>query len=601
MTTTVPVLADEDASTVPLRSKRQIVRSRVLHLAIFWFAVWPLMAIFMGAIKLMEYSATKEVPWWIAFPGVAAGALHLIPEFLASALMLFLFSSAVFLALPVGNIVWKRRWFLEPAIAFIGLCYGIALEFPAVLNNPFFWVTRDLTLFAAYVALGSLLILFGILRHGVRQPSPKLARALAPVIIFVAAGWGLTQIPVAGSSRPVNRNSTVILGIDSMGAQMDIGTLRHFAQENGGAFYEHAVTPGLLTNAVWTAILEHRPVHDTGIVLTFQSPDWSRSPYQLISEAKRRGFQTWSFFTGQNTCYVGTLAGFDHDQSGPMGWLQFATSSAKNGSVLVPFLISRLPHIPFSRIQSNQADTYAYDLRAQVRSVLNSAAGDKPVFAVAHIEYVHEEVYPRFADLPKDYRSLLLGAWVFSLQDFGGEWQILNAPADRINLRIWKSQNVQTVVADEILKSGFLNSQNRNRLIVISDHGMRTALTNDNFGTETYYHVPLITFGLPVRDIHKPISLLDIPSLIGFEDPSRIGPAAPVVEYANFPVIEDFRAAVLKADWRLDGRINFSHDVGQKYFGRLRVYDPFSAENTVAGQATQHQTGSTALNSGMSH
>src|SRR6185369_7690197 len=111
--------------------------------------------------------------------------------------------------------------------------------------------------------------------------------------------------------------------------------------------------PGLLTNAVWTAILEHRPIHDTGTVLTFASPDWNRSPFQLVTEAKRKGYQTWSFFTGQNTIYAGSLAGFDHDRSGPMGWLHDATSAAKNGSIFVPFLVSRMPHLPFSRIRQN--------------------------------------------------------------------------------------------------------------------------------------------------------------------------------------------------------------------------------------------------------
>jgi len=429
--------------------------------------------------------------------------------------------------------------------------------------------------------LGLLLILCGLFRYSPLRPRAMLVRALSANLVFVVFGWVLTQLPVPPYGSAVNQDSTVVLGIDSLGMRMEIGGLRDFSREQGGAFYEHAVTPGLLTNSVWAAILHHRPVRQTGTLLIFQSPDWSRSPFSLVREVQRHGFQTWSFFTDQNTSYVGSAAGFDHDRSGAKGWLQSATSSAKNGSVLLPFLISRLPQLPFSRVPANQSATYSFDLRVLVRSILTSHQGPQPVFAVAHLGYLHEDAYPRFADLPPSYRSVLLKARVDSLRDFGGEWQLPIVPGDSIDLNAWKIQNVQTVVVEEIRESGFLAPQNRNRLLLFSDHGKRTLLNNENFTRPVFYEVPLITFGLPARDVQEPISLLDITSLIGLDDPSLPAPAAPVVEYVNMQTMDEFRNAVLGAEWLADGRINMRPEVIQKYVGLLKSYNPFADPGAV--------------------
>jgi hypothetical protein len=556
-----------------IRSNLRAMQPRVLHLAIFWAVVWPIISICAGAIDLTKYPSTKEVPYWIAFPGVAFGTMYLIAEFFVSAVILILLSSLFFISFPLGSPIGRRRYFLEPAIAYVGLSLGVALEFPSVLNNALFMPLRHANLLSGYIALLLVLLVFALFRHGLHPQNRQLARSLLPCIGFVLSGWLLTQCPMPGSHRMVNQGSTVILGIDSLGVEM-AEPLRKLSDQSGGCFYERAVTPGLLTNAVWTAIVSHRPSHDTGTLLTFQSPDWNRSPYQMIREARNRGFQTWSFFTGQNTIYTGSLAGFDHDRSGPMGWLQNATSAAKNGSILVPLIISRLPLNNLFKISSNQAGTYPYDLRVMVRSILGSRSGPKPVFAVAHLGYLHDEAYPRFAELPKGYRSLLLRAPIDSLQDLGADWQLPATTGDVISLHRWKVQNVQEVVASELRNSGFLDPRNGNRLVLLSDHGMRTDLTNDNFGREDYYRVPLITFGLPAHNISAPISLLDIPNLIGLEDPTFTGSAVPAVEYVNISAMEEFKAAVLGGSWFLDGRINFKTDIGQKYLSLLKSYNP---------------------------
>jgi len=267
-----------------------------------------------------------------------------------------------------------------------------------------------------------------------------------------------------------------------------------------------------------------------------------------------------------------------------MGWLKDATAGAKNGSILVPFLISRLPQLPFSEIVSNQEGTYAFDLHAEVRSILSSHKGTKPIFAVAHLVYLHDEAYPSFADLSSLERAALFLAPVHTIRDLSGDWQLPSTPDDRIGLNAWKVENVQAVITDEIRKTGFLDPQNHNRLILLSDHGDRWRLANDHFASPGYYSVPLITFGLPVRDVDRPISLLDVSSLAGLPDSSWTGPAAPVVEYSNLTTTEEFKQAVLEADWKLDGEINLGPEVIQKCQAILKAYDPYSPGKTEVAQ-----------------
>jgi len=147
------------------------------------------MAVILGGLNLMQYPTTREVPFWIAYPGIAVGIVYLLPEFLVSATIFFLFSCAVFLALPLESPGGRRNWLWESVIAYLGLSLGVALEFPAVLNNALFTPLRNMSLLLAYVSVALLLIGLALFRHGLRQPRRRLGRALAPVVIFVAAGW----------------------------------------------------------------------------------------------------------------------------------------------------------------------------------------------------------------------------------------------------------------------------------------------------------------------------------------------------------------------------------------------------------------------------
>lgn len=566
---------------------------RPLHLVIFWFVGWPLLSILLGAFYTLNAPTTRGVPVGIALAGNAAGMLYLVPEFLVSGIILFALSWIVYSVFPPAEAEPSRKYLFEPTIAFFGVSLGISLEFPGILNNSIFSPIQPLPLIAGWLVMFAFLLLLAALRNGLRHRN--LMTVLAPVVIFVVFGWGLTRLPIAEPRDSVNKGSTVILGVDSMGLLSDIGPLYNFTRQSGGAWYERAVTPGLLTNAVWTAIVEHRPIHETGTTLIFQTPDWNRSPFQLVREARNHGYQTWSYFTGQNTIYIGSMGGFEYDHSGPMGWLDNATVGAKNGSIFVSFFASRLPRLPFSQIRRNQAGTYAFDLRSTVHSIFTRHEGSRPVFAVAHLGYLHDDCYPHFAELSSVERRLLLTARIDSLKDSGSEWQILPIQGDRLDLRNWKNRRIQSVIIDELRRSGFLEAANHNRLVILSDHGVRAGLTVDNFNNESYYRVPLITFGLPVRDVNTPISLLDISSLVGMEDHSSPEPADPVVEYVNFRGPFEYVGQIKAAKWTADGRITYRPGTENAYLNLLRSYSPYplapeqSAHQSQLGQAPSHR------------
>jgi len=553
------------------------LRTRALSFAVFWFGIWPFFAVLAGAVDVVERPLTATMPHWVAFGGVCAGLLYTASEFLACAAFLYAVSLVVFSLCDPGEIT-DRRWLVrlaEPAVALCGIAFGVATEYPALLNHPAFTPLRRLHVYQAYLVAGLSVWLFALLLGRVRRNTRAYIRYSVVAITFIAVGVAITRMPLAGSDRHGSQDSTVILGLDSMAQSMNVSTLRNLSKQHGGAYYEHAVTPGLLTNSVWASLMMHRPVHETGVVLIFQTPDWNQSDFHLVREAKRRGYETWAYFDDQTTCYVGSTGDFDHNHSSPTGWLQMATSTFKNGSLLIPFILSRLPEVPFARTPRNQAATYAYDLRAEMRAILTSGQGSRPTLVLAHLDYLHFPAYPRLSELTTSQRRLLFAAPVSALQDFSDHWQYPSPEDEPLGLYLWKIQNLQRVVVEEIEATGFLNPERRNRLAIFSDHGMRIRLTTSNFGQRGYYEVPLITFGVPARNVSEPISTLDIPSLFGFEDSSHNKPAEPVVEYVDMQSMEEWQRAIQKARWGMDGRVEFSEDIVAKYKAALKAYRPY--------------------------
>ena len=112
-------------------------------------------------------------------------------------------------------------------------------------------VTLTLLLFAAVAVAAALLA----------RPGRRARLAIAMVSFGVLAPVPLTlrnMLPAVGGSAP----AIILLGIDSVSQADDLSPIREWTNRGGGTWYERAVAPGLLTNAVWTSILTTKPVSE---------------------------------------------------------------------------------------------------------------------------------------------------------------------------------------------------------------------------------------------------------------------------------------------------------------------------------------------------
>jgi hypothetical protein len=540
------------------------------------FLLWPAISILFAAAALKERPLTATAPWGLILLGLSAAALQMIPEFLAVGSILLTISLALFssgwASEPRSRNASRLTSILEPFVVMVALFCGLALEYPALLRHPALTVLRPMTAFMAtiviFVAL-SLLLAYLILRR--TRPAAPL---VAAVLFLVPAGWAVGLGHRSHAQRQARPGTTVILGLDSISQLDNVAILRNLSQRSSGTWYEKPVTPGLLTNSVWASLLVHRPVHESGVFLIYQPVDWNVSPFHLVRRASAAGCKTSSFFSDQFTTYVGSTAGFDQIRSGPKGWLQLGTAELKNGSVFLPVALPLLPPIPAARTPRNQSGTFAFDLRREVEAILTEGTG-RCTLAAGHIDYLHQSAYPRYSDLTAAERSIVRGSRVDGLQDLSLDWQFPVIRGDDLRLYPWKVRRLQSILAQEIRATRFLEPSSRNRLVLFSDHGNRRALTDENFGRPQYHRVLLVTFGVPARDPLLPISLLDIPDLLGFGDPTRPGPSPPIVEYTNAK--EDEWALLLgTANLRPDGEIALDRVVVREIGKRLRGYEPYA-------------------------
>ncbi len=337
------------------------------------------------------------------------------------------------------------------------------------------------------------------------------------------------------------------------------------------------MTPGLFTNAVWTSIVTARPVHETGVFFTFQNPEWSRLPRSLPVRAKEAGLRTCAFFSDQFTMQLGADLPFDENHSGPRGWLQAATSSLKDASWFLPIALAHLPPLPGAATPANQGGTFSYSLRRELSEVLSCGAG-RPggTLVLAHLDYLHQARYPGLTDLDPERRARVLAAPVSALVDESIHWQYPEHAEEPVGVYAWKLEHLQRVLREAVEGTGVLDPALGNQLVVLSDHGPRTGLTPENFGERRFWNVPLVTFGVAPRDPGHPISLLDVPALLGFSDPERRGPAPAVVEYTIVSA-EEMKEMVHATRIQPSGRADLDPAILQRAGARLKRFDPFAA------------------------
>lgn len=539
------------------------VRRWTIHL-FFWAVIWPALTIFGTAYALMRlpYYAVSLGDALLA--GVVGIAIRLPDMLLVGALA---FGYSWWLFNRFGDDVRSDRYgalrlLLEPFAVFLGLIACVSLWYPAVLSQSLF-------AFVAWMpALGVLVLLAGavfvaLLLTGRAGSRVKLAATIA---VLGAASplpmWTRAELARFGGSHP----DVLLLGVDSMSHADDLRPLADWVRSEEGIWHERAVTPGLFTNAVWASILTMSPVRDHGIFHTFQ-----RLPAEdavLLAAARRRGYRTVAVFPDQLTCAVGSRSGFDEDHSGPVGWRQLLMPAVANNSFFLPILTPVLPRPWRGSLPANEAATFTYDIRQEVRQILRAGTPGEKTLVAAHLTYAHLPAYPGTLDLTWQEARAVWMAPAGVLRDRTIDWGDTDWITDPVPLRRWKVRRLQGVIREEITASRFL--ADGGRLAIFSDHGSRAGMTRRNFGSPRYHHVVLATFGLRSACPQDPISLIDIGALVGLTDKR----ADPVVEF-TFAEPSEWPALARSVRLQWPGDVDLDASLLSGVFADLRRDQPW--------------------------
>lgn len=519
--------------------------------------------------------------WPLRVSGASGSALYLWPEILVCALLLSVASLGYWTltGMAAGFATHSRlpglRW-VEPPLFWCFLATGIIFVYPAQLHHPAFALVGELRVITAQMLiLAFVLSAAAALGLSRRRHGRDLMVSVSTAAVSIGITAVLTILPGAGGGEGF-RNSILILGLDSMAQTQDLGPLEEFAARNGWNWYSRTVTPGLLTNSVWPAIIMNRPVSETGCFMIFQDPRWSRSPYHMVEAAEEAGYQTWSFFSDQFTTYVGSNGGFDVNRSGPKGWLQPGTAAIKDASMVMPVLLRLLPRIPGAKSPPNQSGTFAYDLRRELVEIATAGRPGQRLFIAGHLDYLHQPAYPGYHEMSSEQRRAVALAPVRTVRDLSIHWQYPRVDGEPFPLYSWKLGRLQRVVADVIETYDLSNPTRENRLVILSDHGPRVGMSIRNFSAPHLYNVPLLTSGIPKYE--EPLSLLDVDRLIGLEDATRPGPAPLTVEYTNLSGLDEERVVMVSSAIQRTGEVKLNPFIIARFGQRMLRFSPFDDE-----------------------
>jgi hypothetical protein len=536
---------------------------------------WPLVSLLMAAVELRELPYYAVTPWQ-ALLGASAGVAVLAKDFAVIALAALAASTLVFAALAAARLVppaSRRALAAEPAVLFLGTLFGLALYYPAVVAHPVLTFARALPVAAVIAGLGIVTVLAAMLRAGAAR---GVAVGLVALGIGVTVPRPVTDRWLATAIGP-GQAPLVVLGLDSLSHADDLAALRALVARHDGVEYPYAVSPGLLTNAVWTSILLMQPVHAHGVFHTFQR--FPTAADTLVTRARRAGFRTVSVFPDQITCAVGSQAGFDEDRSGPVGWRQLATQTVENASLLLPVVRPLLPQPLRGSVPANHAGTFAYDLDRELDDIFGEGSTDRRAFMAAHLTYLHSPRYPQWAELTREERTRVRRTPAGEIHDRSFDWQDRHAGTDAIPLRPWKVRRLTQAVVAAVERTRFFSPERGGQLVLLSDHGDRAGLAPDTFWRPEYHHVPLVTFGLPAhRDVEAPISLVDTASLLFLA--SGEAPRDPSVEFiVSAPAQWPQLVRSVRLGW--DGSVDLDERLLAGIFAGLRAHRPWPAEQPV--------------------
>lgn len=500
-------------------------KKRIVVYFIFFFVVWPLMTIIFSVNSVLHLPY-YSLSFFQAVAGVLGGGVLLAGDSLVAACLCLAGSLLLFSMLSVFGVLAesdsRQALAMELVLLLGSLVFAVVLFYPSVLAGSLFVPLQSLPVWAVLLLA---LLLVTVLSACRGRPGKRLVVGLCVLAAgFVLPGLTLVRnlsMPSLPASPPV-----VLLGLDSISLRDDVSYLRDWTSANGGEWHTNVVSPGLLTNAVWSSLVMQKPVREHGIFHTFQGVE---DPKQcvLVHSAQEQGYFTAAFFSDQFTCWTGSDCRFDRDRSGPRGWRQMATALYANNSLLLPLVRPLLPIMPWSPGPPNQAGTFAYSLRRELNEIFTQSSDGGKTMVFGHSTYLHIPCYPSLFSLSDGELWRVLTAAVSRVQDRSFDWQDYVHPDDALLVRQWKVRHLQETVAGVIEQTGFL--EQGGKLVLFSDHGDRLGLGQQTFKESRFWNVLFATFNLPAYEHVKPVSLIDCGAILGL---TTSQPFAPIVEYA---------------------------------------------------------------------
>jgi hypothetical protein len=555
--------------------------SRIAGHLFSFLVLWPIWSVSWAPGVLVSNPLFHGVDPAALRWGMAYTALTMWREFLAVGLLLALLTTAATAVLRPGRAPGRSttasfvRGVADALFVALALLLGVALELPASLQHPSLGWAERLPVWAATAGLA----LLTIARPAARAWSARsLGAATRPAVVAVALvllSWASVRARPEPSRAVARSEVRLVLGIDSVSRVFPVDGLKAFTTAFGGTWYERAVTPGLITNSVWSAIAAGRRPSELGVFFTFQAPDWSVLRPNLVTRARDAGLRTYSFFSDQFTTFVGSDLPFDENHSGPRGWKQVATAAVKDASWWLPTLLHWLPRLPGAVTPANQAGTYAFSLRRELHEIFTAGPERGGAFVAAHVDYLHQARYPGYSDLDGAERSRVVRAPLRAIRDMSLHWLYPKTEGEPLGVYAWKLAHLQSVLVSVAAETDFLSPTRRNALVLFSDHGDRSWLAEGGFGNEVLYGVLLATFGVPARDPAAPISLLDIGALVGLA-PRDVPPAEPLVEYTNV-VGGEWTTLLRTSRPRVDGGIELNPSIMEAVGARMSAFRPYAS------------------------
>lgn len=471
---------------------------------------------------------------------------------------------------------------IEPILIFLSVFLAASLFYPSLMSHI---LVCPLWIFPVWAATAVLLIFIIALSSFYANKGNRIKICT----IIIGIGISIILLSEFSSNYPIKSSESktkniVLLGLDSLSHADDLSPFLDWAKSNGGTVYEKAVTPGLLTNSVWASLLSVSPVKEHGLFHVFQSGLPKKA--NLLINAKQRGYRTVAVFPDQFTCWLANESKFDEYRNGPIGWRQIAILLIENESVLLPLVRHLLPDFSFLASPKNHSGTFNYNLDRELDLIFN--ANGTNLFIASHITFLHSCRYPKYTELGKEEIVSVITAKAGNIVDRTLDWQHQDLSTDPIKIRKWKIRYLLNRIIASLERTKFL--RRGGRLVLFSDHGDRFGLNETNFTDPTYHHVLLITFGLDKnRDPSLPISLLDIPALLGLSDEA---PFPPKVEFIlsnpnEWPIL----IKTAKIEW--NGVVRLNEDLLCKIFRRLQSYVPYSislASQSIPSKPQKNKT-----------